>query len=177
MLWISLCLAIVAILFIVLAVQHKARRRTALGAVVGAGLLVGASLTLAAVPGCSIFESSCTKALPAITEANTLIGDAQTKLSQAEVIIDLISDAEQKAAAQKALTEVKTGLAAASTAADAAITSCQALDVATTFTAFAAAWVKLEPFLTAIVTGASPGGVVSTPTLLVARPLALTRGQ
>jgi len=131
-----------------------------------AGLIVA---IVAVFPGCSMFESACTKALPVLTTAAVYLDDAGDKVSQAEALIVRLPDSPTREKGLQVIALLRTTLDAARAEVEAATTSCRALDIQTAFQAFIATWPKLAPFIGLL--GGPDGG------MQVATPLVISRAR
>lgn len=129
-----------------------------------AGLVLGASLTMA--PGCSVFQSACSKALPTLVAAQSYSYEAQGALDAARKAIESssLSDAA-KANAFSAIDKAQAGLQAASKTLAAASTTCSQPDIGQVFEAFVLAWDSVREFLALV----GDGGVapVADPSVYV----------
>lgn len=123
--------------------------------VVGALLVVGGSL----VSGCSAFESACTKALPAITQGQALVADAQLAVDEARAYCtDLGTRADDCA---KAVAGAELALHIAAQSLVLSSQACEARDVSSVFRAFKTAWELVRPFLSLL--GGTGGQAVADP--------------
>lgn len=111
-----------------------------------AALLLVVSLGSTGCVG-SWFESSCTKALPALTAMNAYFDNAQTAINRAQLYINTMQNPEVRAKAQAALDGVVAALQLAQIAQEQAVAACTAPDAASIFAGVIKAWAVLSPFL------------------------------
>lgn len=111
---------------------------------------------------CSMFETACAKTAPARGAATLLVADAQTALSQAEVVVTRIANPDLRDKAIIALGAAQAALRAAQSALHGVETACTTPDINAVFGDFVSAWKALAPFL-ALLGGPSAGTQVQAP--------------
>ena len=94
-------------------------------------------------------SETCAKALPVLTEANSLSTDASIALENASEAVDKTTalTPEQRAAVQVQLNNARLALQAASGASTLLSGACQEPDPASIFRDFLTAWAAIRPFL------------------------------
>lgn len=128
-------------------------------------LLALALITFAlALPSCSVFESACTKALPALASLNVYFDNMQTAITRAQLAVNTIANPDVRKKAQDALDAVVASLQLAQTVQHEATLACETRDVATIFAGVIKTWKALEPFIALF---GGPGGGSRVPTPLV----------
>lgn len=116
--------------------------------------------------GCSIFESGCTKALPALASLNVYFDNMQTAITRAQLAVNTIANPDVRKKAQDALDAVMASLQLAQTLQQQAVSACTTPDVATIFAGVIKTWKALEPFI-ALLAGPGGSGGSRVPTPLV----------
>lgn len=108
-------------------------------------------------------SEACAKALPVLSESQSLATDAAIALESASDAIDKSSlPTDQKYKAQAQIENARIALQAASSVLTAASNACTAPNVSTIFRDFLTAWAAIRPFL-AIIGGTGGGATVQDP--------------
>ena len=126
--------------------------------------LCAAVVTAACTTGCvGPLSEMCAKALPVLSQANSLSTDASIALEAASDAIDK-SDlpADQKYKAQVQVENARIALQAASAALTLVDKECREPNISTIFRDFMTAWAAIRPFL-ALIGGTGGGATVQDP--------------
>jgi hypothetical protein len=136
-------------------------------------LVLVAVLTLGLLPGCTLFQTACAKALPVLTLGQTYAGEAAQAVEQAEAFAaSLPLSPEAKAKVIAALEDARVALRTGQVALSAAVNACTQTDPLTLFASFVQAWAKLrEVFSIFGPIGAVPGPGVRVGGLPFADPM------